>query len=232
MFIVVSVFVLLIGCSSQDQNADAVDQEKMQQNAQLEIQKREELIKKSMMEQMDKLMYQHDKNMKLQRQMVTDYTVVDQIGSKFTQSSGNISNDDYQQLVSAIAKANSSLLAYQQGINSLLSGFPTVENRVNELVLKVDTKQRAELYLSQFKQATQSQMEYVDIFQKLIQAASVAYKEIYKGNNPDISNYNEYMNKEGELIDKFNREIDQFNVQWKILNEQDFNRKVQGKISF
>jgi hypothetical protein len=188
--------------------------------------------KKDLMEQMDQLMDLHDKNMKTQRQMISDYTAADKIGAQITQAIGNgTTNDQFNQLKDGLNKTTGDLETYRKGVNELLGKITAVEAKANELNDE-ESKKRATEYLTAFKKATQSQVEYIDNFQNLISAYSAAYESLSKGQNPDVSQYNIYSQKEGELVNKFNKEIDQFNQYWKTLNEKDFNRQVKDKISF
>jgi hypothetical protein len=190
--------------------------------------------KKELMEQMDQLMDLHDKNMKTQRQMINDYTNADKIGAQITQalSQGTtMNNNQYNEFKAALNKTTSDVEAYRKGVNDLLSKITTVETKANELN-DPEAKKRATDYLTAFKTATQSQVEYIDTFQNLINASSAAYESLSKGQNPDVTLYNSLSQKEGDLVNKFNKEIDKFNELWKDLNEKDFNRQVKDKISF
>ncbi|WP_028776845.1 hypothetical protein [Shimazuella kribbensis] len=190
--------------------------------------------KKELMEQMDKMMDHHDKNMGLQRQMIDDYNNANQIGNNISQAINQgttMSPDQYNQLMSALDKANTDLSTYKKEVDALLAKIPTVESKANE-IKNEETKSRATKYLDGFKKATQSQVEYINNFQNLINSFREAYVTINKGQDPNISQYDEYSKKEGELVDNFNKEIDAFNADWKILNEKDFNREVKNNISF
>jgi DNA repair ATPase RecN len=190
--------------------------------------------KKELMEQMDKMMDHHDKNMGLQRQMIDDYNSANEIGNNISQALNQgttMSDDQYNQLMSALDKANTDLTTYKKEVDALLTEIPAVESKANELKNE-ETKSRATKYLEGFKKATQSQVEYIDNFQNLINSFREAYVTISKGQDPNIDQYDEYSKKEGELVDNFNKEIDAFNADWKTLNEKDFNREVKNNISF
>jgi hypothetical protein len=53
-----------------------------------------------------------------------------------------------------------------------------------------------------------------------------------KGQFPDDKAIQQYFDKEGQLVDNFNKEIDTFNQDWTLLNKEDFNREVKKSISF
>lgn len=191
--------------------------------------------KKELMESMDKLMDHHDKNMGQQRTMINDYNSANQIGNDISQAlnQGTTSNpSQYNQLMTALDKANADLTTYKQSVQSLLNEIPAVESKANELKNE-ETKTRATKYLDGFKKATQSQVDYINNFQNLIDSFRQAYVAISQGQQPNTAPYEEYSKKEGELVDNFNKEIDTFNADWKTLNEKDFNREVKdNKLSF
>jgi chromosome segregation ATPase len=190
--------------------------------------------KKDLMDQMDKLMDHHDKNMSDQKTLINDFNSAYDTGTRITQSLNQGSTMDqsqYSQLQSAIEKANTDLATYKSNVDSLLSELPTVENTANELKDE-ESKSRATKYLADFKQATQSQIDYINNFQQLIDSYKSVFESMSQGQNPDTSQYQQYSDKEGQLVDKFNKEIDAFNSSWTTLNEQDFNRKVKPNISF
>ncbi|WP_240876218.1 hypothetical protein [Shimazuella soli] len=191
-------------------------------------------IKHKLMDLMDNLMDHHDRNIGDQRQMVNDYNTANQLGSEISQSlnqGGKMSEAQYNQLMSSLDIANSDLNIYKQGVLSLLNEIPTVESKANELQNE-GTKLRATQYLAALKRATQFQVDYINNFKNLIDSYRQAYVTISQGQQPNTFQYDEYSKKEGELIDNFNKEIDEFNAAWKTLNEKDFNREVKENLSF
>jgi hypothetical protein len=183
---------------------------------------------------MDKLMDHHDKNMGEQRQMINDYNTANQLGNDISQAlnqGATMDQTQYNQLMTALDKANTDLTTYKQDVQALLSKIPAVESKANELKNE-ETKARATKYLEGFKKATQSQVAYINNFQNLIDSFRQAYVQISQGQQPNIDQYDEYSKKEGELVDNFNKEIDAFNADWKTLNEKDFNREVKENLSF
>mgnify|MGYP001090862618 CR=1 FL=1 len=120
--------------------------------------------KKELMDQMDKMMDHHDKNMSDQRTLINDFNSAYNTGTQITQTLNQgttISQDQYSQLMSAIEKANTDLATYKNNVNSLLAEIPTVESKANELKNE-ESKTRATKYLADFKQATQSQIDYIN----------------------------------------------------------------------
>jgi ABC-type transporter Mla subunit MlaD len=190
--------------------------------------------KKELMDQMDKLMDHHDKNMGDQRTLINDFNKAYDTGTQVTQAmnqGSTMSSDQYNTLMADIDKANNDLATYKKNVDSLLAKIPAVEQKANELKNE-EAKSRATKYLQDFKQATQSQVDYINNFQSLIDSYKNVYVSISQGNTPDTTQYQQYSDKEGTLVDKFNKEIDAFNNSWTTLNQEDFNRKVKENISF
>lgn len=190
--------------------------------------------KKDLMEQMDKLMDHHDKNMTTQRSMIQDFNTANQLGDTIKQSinqGSSLNQDQFNQLNTSFNKINSELAEYRKGVDKLLSEFPAVESKANELQ-DTESKARATKYLDDFKKATESQKAYIDNFQNLTNAFQSYFTSLSKGQFPNEQSFQEYFTKEGQLVDNFNKEIDAFNADWKVLNEKDFNRKVKDNISF
>ncbi|MXQ55476.1 hypothetical protein [Shimazuella alba] len=190
--------------------------------------------KKELMDQMDKLMDHHDKNMGDQRTLINDFNKAYDTGTQITQAmnqGSTMSSDQYNTLMADIDKANNDLATYKKNVDSLLAEIPAVEQKANELKNE-EAKSRATKYLQDFKQATQSQVDYINNFQSLIDSYKTVYVSLSQGNTPDTTQYQQYSDKEGTLVDKFNKEIDAFNNSWTTLNQEDFNRKVKENISF
>lgn len=226
-FILIGCLLLISGCA-QNNVADR-NNAPTKTPAQVEKQTKDEL-----MNLMDKLMEHHDKNMSEQRQMINDYNKANEIGnniSQFYNKSSTIDQTQYNQLMSVLDKANNDLNTYKQSVRALLNEISSVENKANELKTEV-TKARATIYLDGLQKATLSQVDYISNFQNLIDAFRQAYVAISQNKQPNTEQYDEYSKKEGELVDKFNKEIDEFNAAWKTLNEKDFNREVKENLSF
>jgi ABC-type transporter Mla subunit MlaD len=190
--------------------------------------------KKELMDQMDKLMDHHDKNMGDQRTLINDFNKAYDTGTQITQAmnqGSTMSSDQYNTLMADIDKANNDLATYKKNVDSLLAEIPAVEQKANELKNE-EAKSRATKYLQDFKQATQSQVDYINNFQSLIDSYKTVYVSLSQGNTPDTTQYQQFSDKEGTLVDKFNKEIDAFNNSWTTLNQEDFNRKVKENISF
>lgn len=190
--------------------------------------------KKELMDQTNKLMDHHNKNMQQQKTMIQDFDNAVQLGDiiKDAINKGDtINQNQFTQLSTSLNKVNADLNSYEEGVNKLLTEIKPAIYTANKLEDQ-QSKQRATKYLDDFQIATESQRNYVGNSRNLIDAYKLFFDTVSHGQIPDGTIVQQYSKKEEQLVKVFNNEIGAFNNDWKVLNEKDFNREAYSNISF